>query len=153
MEASNRIDDDQEQTWVVVKRRNGQDVFVEMQSDAAGCTTGHCGAGAVGCQSNAFVGLFATAPLLRLKDVPITVNEGDRLLLSLPRKAVFQLAFLGYGLPLFALLLGLWLGQTLAGDLTALFLGISALLMTWLVVGKLGLVIEPKILDSHLLSV
>jgi positive regulator of sigma E activity len=63
------------------------------------------------------------------------------------------LAFLGYGLPLFALLLGLWFGQTLAGDLSALFLGMSALLMTWLVVGKLGLVIEPKILDIHVVSV
>ncbi len=147
MKASDTIDDDQEQTWVVVKQKKGQDVFVEIQSDAGGCSTGHCGAGAVGCQSNAFVGLFATAPLLRLKDVPITVNIGDRLLLSLPRKAVFQLAFLGYGLPLFALLLGLWLGQTLAGDLMALLLGISALLMTWLVVGKLGLVVEPAILE------
>lgn len=141
-------DEDQEQTWVVVRKRFQDVAFVEIVSDSqSGCATSQCGASGVGCQSNAFVGLFSSAPLLKIKDVPTEVSIGDRLFLSLPRSAVFQLAFLGYGLPLLTLLLGLWLGQSLMGDWGALAFGLCALLLTWWVIGRLGLDIEPKILE------
>jgi len=145
--ADSAITDQQEHAWVIVKQRKGQDVFVEMQSDIGGCGTGHCGAGAVGCQSNAFVGLFASAPLLKLKNVPMNVTTGDLLQLSLPRAAVLQLAFVGYGIPLLLFLLGLWGGQVVAGDLGAFTLGLSGLLIAWFLIGKLGLVVEPRIVD------
>jgi positive regulator of sigma E activity len=138
---------DDEQTWVEVKHRVKDDVLVVMLSEFQGCTTGGCGASGVGCQSNVFTGLFAPAPLLKLKSVPINIRIGDRLLLALPRRALFKMAFWGYGLPLLALLIGLFFGQRLAGDWGALMTGMSALLLTWLVIGKLGLVVEPRILE------
>ncbi len=140
-------ENDDEQTWVEVKRRIKSDVLVAMLSELQGCATSGCGASGVGCQSNVFTGLFAPAPLLKLKSVPINIRIGDRLLLALPQSALFLMAFWGYGLPLFALLIGLFLGQSLAGDWGALMMGLSALLLTWLVIGKLGLVVEPRILE------
>jgi positive regulator of sigma E activity len=144
--------DDQEQTWAEVRQRRGDDVFVAVVSDNNSCATGGCGASGAGCQTNAFVGLFSPAPLLKLVNVPTDIHTGDWLLLSLPRRAVFQLAALGYGLPLLMLLVGLWLGQTLAGDLGALTLGMSSLLLAWLIIGKLGLAISPTILEVKSVS-
>jgi positive regulator of sigma E activity len=66
---------------------------------------------------------------------------------------VIQLAFLGYGFPLVVLLIGLWLGQTLFGDVGALFIGLSGALLTWLLMGKLKPSVVPSILEIKSITV
>lgn len=151
MKASEVIE--QEKSWVVVKSKIKKDIFVAIDSDYTSCSTGHCGASGIGCQSNIFAGLFAPSPLLKLKNVPTEININDKLLLSLARQAVFRLALVGYAIPLVALLLGAWVGQTIAGDWLALLVGFSALLLTWYIVGRWGLVIEPEVLEVRTASV
>jgi positive regulator of sigma E activity len=145
--------EDSAQVWVRVKKKDNNDIYVEIITETTLCATGHCGAVAGGCQSNVFVGLFAPAPLLILRQVSINIKEGDSLLLSLPHSAVIQLAFWGYGLPLVVLLIGLWLGQTLFGDVGALFIGLSGALLTWLLMGKLKPSVVPSILEIKSITV
>ncbi len=139
-------------TWAVVRavEPDGQLLLdVSDQNDSA-CHSGGCGAGGLGCQTNAFAHLLKRAPALKL---PLSLAEGvgvgDRLLLSLSQQALMKLSLMAYGLPLLALLVGMALGQKLADDVGALMLGGAALLSSWYLVGKLSLDCTPSVHDIH----
>lgn len=146
---------DEIKTWAVVRAvdQDGQLLLDVSDSAQSACHGGGCGAGGLGCQTNAFARLLKRAPALKLY-LPLaeSVNVGDALLLSLSQSALIRLSLMAYGVPMLALLLGLALGQEIAQDLGALLLGIFSLLSSWYLVGKLNLACTPKVHEIHRLT-
>lgn len=150
-----QTDLDEVKTWAVVRaiEPDGQLLLdVSDQGDSV-CQSGSCGAGGLGCQTNAFARLLKRAPALKLR-LPLTeaVSVGDRLLLSLSQRALIKLSVMAYGVPLLALLVGMGLGQELADDLGALLFGGGALLSSWYMVGKLTLTCTPSVHEIYRLT-
>ena len=142
-------------TWAVIKaiEPDGQLLLEVSDGQASGCHTGGCGAGGLGCQTNAFARLLKRAPALKLKlNLAESVNVGDALLLSLSQGALIKLSLMAYGVPLLALLVGMILGQGVAEDIGALVFGGGALLSSWYLVGKLNMSCTPNVHDIHRLT-
>lgn len=150
-----QTDLDEVKTWAIVRaiQPDGQLLLNVSDQSASACHSGGCGAGGLGCQTNAFAHLLKRAPALKLR-LPTTeaLSEGDRLLLSLSQRALIRLSLMAYGLPLVALLLGMGLGQVLADDLGALLFGVGSLLSSWYMVGKLTLSCTPSVHEIYRLT-
>jgi len=60
---------DEIKTWAVIRavEPNGQLLLDVSDGQSSACHTGGCGAGGLGCQTNAFARLLKRAPALKLK--------------------------------------------------------------------------------------
>lgn len=146
---------DEIKTWAIVSaiESEGQLVLDVSESAHSACHSGGCGAGGLGCQTNAFARLLKRAPALKLT-LPLTevVEVGDALLLSLSQQALIKLSLMAYGIPLVALLVGMALGQLWADDWGALCVGVLSLLSSWYLVGKLSMDAKPQVHDIYRVS-
>lgn len=146
---------DEVKTWAIVRaiQPDGQLLLEVSDGQASGCHTGGCGAGGLGCQTNAFARLLKRAPALKLKlTLAASVNVGDALLLSLSQSALIKLSLMAYGVPLLALLVGMTLGQGVADDIGALVFGVGSLLSSWYMVGKLNMSCTPSVHEIYRLT-
>lgn len=143
------MQNDQEEvvTWAIVRSvtSDGQ-ITVEVIDDSA-CHTSSCGAAGLGCRTNAFAHLLKRAPALSLHLPTHVLSCGDRVQLALPQQALIRASLLAYLLPMIMLIIGMVIGQQLAGDWAAFFWGMLALLSTWYWVGKLAIDCTPRILQ------
>lgn len=141
---------DEIKSWAVVRAidADGQIVLDVTDANPSGCQTGGCGAGGLGCQTNAFARLLKRAPALKLKLSPDqSFRIGDALLLSLSQRALIRVSLMAYGMPLLALLVGMALGQFIAEDIGALVIGAFSLLSSWYLIGKLNVSCTPQVHD------
>jgi positive regulator of sigma E activity len=134
----------EDQAWVHIRKMSANALWLEVLPQI-GCGSA-CGASGVGCQTNVFSSLFHRQPMLQIPlPAGYDLSVGDTLMLSLPDHALIRLALMAYGLPLLSLLVGLWLGQTLMGDWLALGLGLTLMLLTWIMLNKLTIHVMPEI--------
>lgn len=132
--------------WLKVVRVSDSYFWAESVPENS-CATASCGAsGAGGCQTNAFARLLSKSPLLKfpLPDA-ITLAVADEVLVAISGKQLLQLTIWGYGGALFALIVGVALGQWWGGDALALVLGLLMLLLSWIVLNRYFLTLNPQV--------
>jgi positive regulator of sigma E activity len=114
-----------------------------------GCTTGHCGAGGLGCQTNAFARLlFPQSPRLKFS-IPahMKIKQGDEVLVDMAQDRLLWMSLSVYGGSLLTLIAGIALGQYWWGDWGGLTLGILALLSSWHILNRYFVRFSPEIID------
>lgn len=133
--------------WAVVTAVTADGhVTIEVSDDSA-CATASCGAAGLGCRTNAFAHLLKRAPALHLHLPNEQLVIGDRLLLALSQNTLTKASLLAYLLPMLLMLIAMFAGQSLAGDLAALFWGLFALVSSWYLVGKFVTGVQPRVLS------
>jgi len=134
----------EDQAWVHIRKITADTLWLEVLPKSA-CAS-QCGASGVGCQTNVFSNLFHRQPMLQIPaPVGHELSVGDTLMLSLPEHALIRLALMAYGVPLLSLLVGLGLGQYLMGDWLALGMGLTLMLLTWIMLNNLTIHVTPEI--------
>ncbi len=114
----------------VVERVDGQQAWISTEdtSSCSGCQSkGGCGTGTLSK-------LFSpSASRLIQIEHELSLQVGDKVLLSIDKSHLLKHSMMAYGLPLMMLLLGAWLGLWLfQSDLVSSILGLMSLGLGWL---------------------
>ncbi len=129
----------------IVQRVDGGKAVVAMET--AGCAS--CGQG-----SSCGVGKMAAGRPATLLTVPVSgdIRAGDVVIVGLPESRLTLSALMGYLFPAFAMLLGAWLGSTLAESDAATALGAIAGFLAALVVARIAIAIMPTLMPAPMLK-
>ena len=129
----------------IVQRVDGGKAVVAMET--AGCAS--CGQG-----SSCGVGKMAAGRPATLLTVPVSgdIRAGDVVIVGLPENRLTLSALMGYLFPAFAMLLGAWLGSTLAESDAATALGAIAGFLAALVVARIAIAIMPTLMPAPMLK-
>ena len=105
-----------------VVRAGADGVWVEPVETAGGC--GSCGG--KGCGARRLAELFSDKPRNFLVDTQLSLQPGDQVVVGVPEGAVLAAAGRLYGLPLAAMLIGAWAGQSVWGGDVGAVVGLVA---------------------------